>query len=175
MISIRLPLTNKDTERLTAGDKVLISGVIYAARDAAHKKFIDLLDRDEKLPFDIKNQIIYYTGPTPARPGKIIGSAGPTTSTRMDIFTPRLLELGLKGMIGKGDRSETVKEAIKRYKAIYFIAVGGAGALIAKTIKKAEVIAFPELGPEAVMRFEVENFPAIVAISCRGKDIFDHL
>lgn len=171
MISIKTPLS--DTDKLKAGDKVLISGVLYTARDAAHKRFIELISQKKELPFDIKGQVIYYTGPTPARPGTVIGSCGPTTSYRMDAYTPQLLERGLAGMIGKGGRGKEVIEAIKRYKAVYFLAVGGAGALFSKSIKKAEVIAFPELGPEAVIRLEAENFPAIVAIDSRGGDIFN--
>lgn len=171
MISIKTPLI--DTDKLKAGDKVLISGVLYTARDAAHKRFIELISQKKELPFLIKGQVIYYTGPTPARPGTVIGSCGPTTSYRMDAYTPQLLERGLAGMIGKGGRGKEVIEAIKRYKAVYFLAVGGAGALFSKTIKKAEVIAFPELGPEAVMRLEAENFPAVVAIDSRGGDIFN--
>lgn len=172
MINIKTPLS--DIEKLKAGDKVLISGVLYTARDAAHKKFIELINQDKVLPFDIRGQIIYYTGPTPARPGMVIGSCGPTTSSRMDSYTPQLLERGLKGMIGKGSLGKEVIEAIKRYKAVYFLAVGGAGALLSKTVKKTDVIAFPELGPEAVRRLEVENFPATVAIDCNGGDIFIH-
>lgn len=171
MISIKPPLVDKDIEKLMAGDRVLITGTIYTARDVAHKKFISLIDQGEELPFDIKGQMIYYVGPTPARPGKVIGSAGPTTGSRMDPYTPKLLEKGLRGMIGKGGRSKEVIEAIKKYKALYFLAVGGTGALIAKTIKKASVVAFPELGPEAVLRLEVEDFPAIVAIDGLGNSI----
>lgn len=170
MINIKTPLS--DVEKLKAGDRVLISGVLYTARDAAHKKFIELINQGKDLPFDIKGQIIYYTGPTPARPGMVIGSAGPTTSSRMDSYTPQLLERGLKGMIGKGGRGKDVIEAIKKYKAVYFLAVGGAGALLSKTVKKVEIIAFPELGPEAVRRLEVEDFPAIVAIDCFGNSVF---
>lgn len=171
MTNIKPPLEDINIEELKAGDKVLITGTIYTARDAAHKRFIELINQGKDLPFDIRGQIIYYTGPTPARPGRIIGSAGPTTSSRMDPYTIPLLEKGLKGMIGKGGRSKEIIEAIKKYKAIYFLAVGGAGALIAKAIKKADVIAFPELGPEAVLRLEVESFPAIVAIDSYGRDI----
>lgn len=170
MIKIKTPLT--DADKLKAGDKVLISGVLYTARDTAHKRFIELINQNKELPFNIKGQVIYYTGPTPARPGAVIGSCGPTTSYRMDSYTPQLLERGLAGMIGKGGRGKEVIEAIKKYKAVYFLAVGGAGALISKTIKKAAVIAFPELGPEAVMRLEAEDFPAIVAIDCNGGNIF---
>lgn len=171
MINIKTPLIDEDIKKLRAGDKVLITGTIFTARDAAHKKFIELIRQGKDLPFDIKNQIIYYTGPTPARQGMVIGSCGPTTAYRMDPYTPQLLERGLKGMIGKGGRGKEVVEAIKKHNAVYFLAVGGAGALIAKTIKKADVIAFPELGPEAVLRLEVENFPAFVAIDSNGKSL----
>ncbi len=177
-IKITPPLTNADVEKLRAGDKVLITGVLYTARDAAHKRLIELLDKEGialsggKLPFDVKGQIIYYVGPTPAKPGQVIGSAGPTTSGRMDAYSPRLLDLGLKGMIGKGARSKDVVEAMKRNKAVYFAAVGGAAALIARTIKKAEVIAYEDLGPEAIRRLEVENFPAIVVNDAFGGDLF---
>lgn len=171
-IKITPPLTNADAEKLRAGDKVLITGVLYTARDAAHKRLIELLDKGGKLPFDLKGQIIYYVGPTPAKPGQVIGSAGPTTSGRMDAYSPRLLDLGLKGMIGKGARSKDVIEAMKRNKAVYFAAVGGAAALIARTIKKAEIIAYEDLGPEAIRRLEVENFPAIVVNDTFGGDLF---
>ncbi|HXI10721.1 MAG TPA: Fe-S-containing hydro-lyase [Thermodesulfobacteriota bacterium] len=169
---ITAPLTDSDTESLRAGDKVFITGVLYTARDAAHKRLIELLDRGEKLPFDIKGQIIYYVGPTPPKPGQVIGSAGPTTSGRMDAYTPRLLDLGLKGMVGKGARSSEVVESIKKNKAVYMAAVGGAAALIARSIKKAEVIAYEDLGPEAVRRLEVVDFPAIVVNDCQGGDLF---
>lgn len=172
MIKIKTPLSLEVISKLKAGDEVLISGTIYAARDAAHKKFIELIKHGKALPFDIKNQIIYYTGPAPAKPGTVIGSAGPTTSSRMDIYTPQLLKLGLRGMIGKGNRNKEVNDAIRKYKAVYFLVVGGAGALIAKTIKKAELVAFPELGPEALLRLEVENLPVFVAIDSKGKSIF---
>jgi len=171
-IKITPPLTNSDVEKLRAGDKVLITGVLYTARDAAHKRLIELLDKGGKLPFDIKGQIIYYVGPTPAKPGQVIGSAGPTTSGRMDAYSSRLLDLGLKGMIGKGARSKDVLEAMKRNKSVYFAAVGGAAALIARTIKKAEVIAYEDLGPEAIRRLEVEDFPAIVVNDAFGGDLF---
>ncbi|MFQ5441091.1 MAG: Fe-S-containing hydro-lyase [Thermodesulfobacteriota bacterium] len=172
--TIRLtpPLTDEVVEALNAGDNVLITGVVYTARDAAHKRFIELLDRGEKLPFEIKGQIMYYVGPTPAKPGRAIGSAGPTTSGRMDAYTPRLLELGLKATIGKGLRNAEVKEAMKKYKAVYLAAVGGAAALISRSIKKAEVIAYDDLGAEAVRRLEVEDFPAIVVNDTRGGDLF---
>ena len=171
-IRIIPPLTDADVERLHAGDKVLISGVIYTARDAAHKRLITLLEKGEKLPFDVKGQLIYYVGPTPPRPGQVIGSAGPTTSGRMDAYTPALLDLGLKGTIGKGMRSNSVVESMKKNKAVYFAAVGGAAALISKCIKKAEVIAYDDLGPEAVRRLEVEEFPAIVINDVFGGDLF---
>jgi len=160
-------------EGLTVGTQVLISGIIYVGRDAAHKRLIEALDKGDELPFDIKGQTMYYMGPSPARPGEVIGSAGPTTSTRMDGYTPRLLAAGLKAMIGKGDRSPEVKDAIKKYKAIYLVAVGGAGALLAKTIKKSEVVAYEDLGAEAILRLHVESFPAIVANDIHGEDLFE--
>ena len=171
-IRITPPLTDSDVERLKAGDKVLITGVLYTARDAAHKRLVELLDKGEELPFDPKGQIIYYVGPTPAKPGAVIGSAGPTTSGRMDAYAPRLLECGLKGMIGKGQRNDEVIEAIKQHKAVYMAAVGGAAALIAQSIKKCEIIAYEELGPEAIRRLEVEDFPAIVANDSSGGNLF---
>lgn len=166
------PLTDADVEGLRAGDKVLISGTLYTARDAAHKRLIQLLDSGKELPFDLKGQLIYYVGPTPARPGEVIGSAGPTTSGRMDAFTPRLLELGLKGTIGKGQRSPEVLEAMQKHKAVYMAAVGGAAALIAKAIRKAEVIAYEDLGPEAIRKLTVVDFPAIVVNDSVGGDLF---
>jgi len=171
-VRIKTPLTDADVERLKAGDKVLITGVLYTARDAAHKRLIELLDKGGKLPFDLKGALVYYVGPTPAMPGQVIGSAGPTTSGRMDAYTPRLLALGLKGTIGKGQRSKEVLDAMKKHRAVYLAAVGGAAALIARTIKKAEVIAYEDLGAEAVRRLEVVDFPAIVANDCRGGDLF---
>jgi len=171
--SITSPIDDKTIERLTAGTQVLISGVIYVGRDAAHKRLIEALDNGNELPFDIKGQTVYYMGPSPARPGEVIGSAGPTTSTRMDVYTPRLLAAGLKAMIGKGDRSPEVKEAIKKHKAVYLVAVGGAGALLAKTIKQSEVVAYEDLGAEAILRLRVENFPAIVANDIYGEDLFE--
>jgi len=151
---------------------VLLSGVLYVGRDAAHRRLIDTLDRGESLPFDIKGQTLYYMGPSPAPPGKVIGSAGPTTSKRMDAYTPRLLAAGLKGMVGKGVRSLEVKEAIKQYKAVYFAAVGGAGALISKTIVKVDIVAYPELGPEAILRLEVKDFPVTVINDIYGVDLY---
>ena len=150
----------------------MITGVIYTARDAAHKRMLETLEKGGKLPFEIKGQIIYYMGPSPTKPGQVIGSAGPTTSGRMDVYSPRLIEEGLKGMIGKGSRSVAVKEAIRKYKAVYLAAIGGAGALIAKSIKKAEVIAYEDLGAEAIQRLEVENFPATVINDIYGGDLY---
>ncbi len=166
------PLTDDVIMKLKAGDRVIITGVIYTARDMAHKYMVDGYRKGEKPPFDLQGQILYYTGPTPAPPGRPIGSAGPTTSYRMDKYAPALLELGLKGMIGKGPRGEEVKDAIRKYGAVYFAAIGGAGALISKAIKKADVIAYAELGTEAVMRLEVEDFPAIVVNDVHGGDLY---
>jgi fumarate hydratase subunit beta len=164
---------NRDLARqLKAGDFVEISGIVYAARDAAHKKLIEMLDAGKELPFDIKDQVIYYTGPCPAKPGCVIGSAGPTTSGRMDAYTPRLIELGLSGMIGKGLRSNEVVEAMKKYGAVYFGAVGGAGALLSRCIVSEEMVAFPELGTEALRRLVVRNFPAVVVIDSEGGDLY---
>ena len=172
VIRLTAPLSDPDAERLRAGQQVLISGIIYTGRDAAHKKLVELLDRGEELPVDLNGQIIYYVGPAPAKPGRVIGSAGPTTSGRMDAYTPRLLAAGLKAMIGKGARSEEVKEAMKKYKAVYLAAVGGAGALIARSIKKARVVAYPEQGAEAVFELVVEDFPAIVVNDVWGGDLY---
>jgi len=171
-IPIEPPLTEAVISKLKAGDHVLITGVIYSGRDMAHKYIVEGHRKGENLPFNLAGQILYYTGPTPAPPGKPIGSAGPTTSYRMDKYTPTLLELGLRGMIGKGPRGQAVKDAIKRHKAVYFAAIGGAGALISKSIKKAEVIAYPELGTEAVMRLEVADFPAVVVNDIYGNDLY---
>jgi fumarate hydratase subunit beta len=169
---INLPLTDELVTVLKVGDNVLLSGVVYVARDAAHRRMIEALDKGRPLPFDIKGQTIYYMGPTPPRPGRPIGSAGPTTSGRMDVYAPRLMAEGLKGMIGKGKRSQTVKDAIKKHRAVYLAAIGGAGALISKSIKKSEVIAYDELGTEALRRLEVEDFPATVANDVYGGDMF---
>ena len=171
-IRLTTPLSTQDVEKLNIGDKVLLSGVLYTGRDAAHKRLFDLIADGKELPIDIQGQVIYYVGPTPAKPGKPIGSAGPTTSYRMDSFAPKLIELGLKGMIGKGNRSQAVIDAMKQYKAVYFGATGGAGALIAKRIKKAEIIAYPDLGPEAIRRLEVEDFPVTVVNDTRGNDLY---
>jgi len=167
------PLRNEMIKQLKSGDSVLINGFIYTARDAAHKRLIELIKSGENLPFEIRGQVIYYVGPSPAKPGYPCGSAGPTTSYRMDSYTPPLLDLGLKGMIGKGFRSLEVIESMKKNKAIYFAAVGGAAALIAKSIKKSEVIAYEELGPEAIFRFYVEDFPAIVVIDAEGNNLYE--
>jgi fumarate hydratase subunit beta len=171
-MNIISPIKEDVIEKLTAGTSVLLSGVIYTARDAAHQRLIQALDREEKLPFDLEGQTIYYMGPSPAPPGQVIGSAGPTTSSRMDRYTHRLLAAGIKAMIGKGSRSPEVREAIKKYKAVYLTTIGGAGALLAKSIKQAEVIAYEDLGAEAIMRLTVENFPAIVANDIFGQDLF---
>jgi fumarate hydratase subunit beta len=169
---INLPLTDKVIAELKTGENVFLNGVIYAARDAAHKRIVEALENGKPLPFELKGQTIYYMGPTPARPGQVIGSAGPTSSYRMDIYAPRLMEEGLKGMIGKGQRTQAVLDAMKKYKAVYFAAIGGTGALIAKSIKKAEIIAYPELGAEAVLRLEVENFPITVINDIYGGDLY---
>jgi fumarate hydratase subunit beta len=171
-IRLKTPLSNNDVEKLKAGDRVLITGVIYTGRDAAHKRLFDLLREGKNLPFDIRGQIIYFVGPTPSKPGHVFGSAGPTTSYRMDAYSPTLIERGLKGMIGKGMRSDAVKEAMKNFKAVYFAATGGAGALLAKRVKKAEVVAYEDLGPEAIRRLEVEDFPVIVINDVRGNDLY---
>jgi len=172
-IKIQLPLKDAGLERLRAGDHVLIYGVIYAARDAAHKRMVDALEKGDALPFDVRGQVIYYVGPTPARPGRVIGSAGPTTSMRLDPYTPPLLEAGLKGIIGKGGRGPAVREALKKHRAVYFLAVGGTGALVSKRIKKVDVIAYEDLGTEAVRRMEVEDFPAIVVNDVEGNDLLE--
>lgn len=172
-INLTTPLTKETVANLKAGDIVYISGEIYGARDAAHNKMIALLEKGEHLPFDIQDQIIYYVGPCPPKPGQVIGSAGPTTSGRMDIYTPKLIELGLTGMIGKGARSQEVISAMKIYKSVYFGATGGAGSLISKTVVQNEVIAFPELGPEALRKLKVVNFPAIVIIDSFGNNLYE--
>jgi len=173
LINITSPIDTKVIEELTVGTQVLISGVIYTARDAAHGRLIQALDKGGRIPFDFKGQTLYYMGPSPAKPGQIIGSAGPTTSSRMDIYTPRLIAAGIRAMIGKGSRSLAVKEAIKKYRAIYFVTLGGAGALLAKCIKQVEVIAYEDLGAEAILRLNVDKFPAIVANDVYGADLFE--
>ena len=169
---VTLPLTDETVQELKAGDSVLLTGVIYGARDAAHKRMVEALDQGKPLPFNIKGQTIYYMGPSPARPGQAIGSAGPTTSGRMDAYSLRLIAEGLRGMIGKGMRSPAVKDAMKKYKAVYLAAIGGAGALISKSIKKSEVIAYEELGAEAIRRLEVEDFPVTVINDIYGGDLY---
>ena len=172
-MQVTTPLTDDVLARLHAGDAVLISGTIYVGRDAAHRRLVAALEAGEPLPFDVRGQIIYYMGPSPARPGRPIGSAGPTTSYRMDPYTPALLEAGLKGVIGKGNRSQTVRDALRRHRAVYFASVGGAAALIARSVRSAEVIAYPDLGPEAVRRLEVVDFPAIVINDVYGDDAYE--
>ena len=172
MKKIRLPLTEEEISGLKAGEGVLLSGTILTGRDCAHKRICEYLDRGEKLPFDFKGETIYYAGPCPAPAGKACGSCGPTTSARMDAFTPRLLSLGLKGMIGKGDRNDEVIAAMKEAGAVYFAATGGAGALISQCIKHCEVAAFDDLGPEAIYRMEVEDMPLVVAIDAEGNDLY---
>jgi len=172
-LQIKAPMTIKDAENLKIGDNVLLTGVIYTARDAAHKRLVELLDKGEKLPFDPEGSIIYYVGPTPAPPGKPIGSAGPTTSYRMDTYAPRLIEVGMRASIGKGERNNDVVEAMKKHKAVYFAALGGAAALVAQSIKKADIIAFEDLGAEAVRRLEVVDFPCIVAQDCYGGNMYE--
>jgi fumarate hydratase subunit beta len=170
---IMLPLTDEILEDLKAGDNLLLTGVIYAARDTAHKRIVEALEQGKPLAFDMKGATIYYMGPTPARPGRVIGSAGPTTSGRMDAYAPRLIAEGLKGMIGKGPRSKAVKDAMVKYKAIYLGAIGGAGAIISRSIKKAEVMAYEELGVEAVRRLEVVDFPVTVINDIYGGDLYE--
>ena len=172
-MKLTTPLTDEAVAELRAGDKVSITGVIYVGRDAAHKRIVSSMDGREPLPVDPQGQISYYMGPAPAKPGGPIGSAGPTTSYRMDPYAHRLMEAGLKGMIGKGNRSLPVREAMKKHRAVYFGAIGGAGALIAKSIKKAEVIAYDDLGAEALRRLEVEDFPAIVVNDVHGGDAYE--
>jgi fumarate hydratase subunit beta len=169
---IQVPLTDEVVTQLKAGDSVLISGVVFTARDTAHKRLAQLLEQGEELPVDLKGQIIYYVGPSPARPGRIIGSAGPTTSGRMDLYTPLLLRHGVKGLIGKGLRSDAVRKALQENRALYMAATGGAGALLAKRIKAAEVVAYHELGPEAIHRFVVEDFPVTVINDSYGNDLY---
>lgn len=172
-IMLTPPLSIEDTRELKAGDEVLISGIIYSARDAAHRRLVELIDQGKELPLDLEGQVIYYTGPTPPSPGRAVGSAGPTTSARMDAYTPAVLGKGVRVLIGKGDRSKEVAEALKEHGAVYMAAVGGAGALLAEHILKAEPVAYPELGPEAVFRFEVKNFPAIVVIDSWGGNLYE--
>lgn len=171
-ICITTPLSDEMLQSLKIRDKVLISGVIYSARDTAHKRLVELVDQGQQLPIELQGQIIYYVGPTPPKPGMVIGAAGPTSSYRMDPYAPRLIQYGLKGMIGKGPRGPGVIEAIKKYKAVYLAATGGIGALISKTIKKSEVVAYEDLGTEAIHKMEVENFPAVVVNDIEGNDLY---
>ncbi len=173
MIRITTPLERETIEKLHAGDEVSLSGVIFTGRDAAHKRMVEAYKAGERLPVELRDQIIYYVGPCPAKPGKVIGSAGPTTSGRMDPYVPLLIrEAGLKGMVGKGSRSPEVYEAIKQHGAVYLLTIGGAGALLAQRIKKAQVVAYEDLGPEAIYRLEVEEFPLIVGVDCYGKNAY---
>ncbi len=171
--NIKAPFDREATKAFKAGDTISLSGIIYTARDAAHKKLIELINQNKELPFDIRNQTIYYVGPCPAKEGEIIGSAGPTTSYRMDAYAPTLIKLGETGMIGKGLRNEEVINAMKEYGAVYFGAIGGAGALMAECIKKQEIIAFPELGAEAIRKLEVEDFPLTVIIDSYGNNLYE--
>jgi fumarate hydratase subunit beta len=170
---IKTPLEANVIEQLRAGEKVFLTGYIYTARDAAHKRFIEALTEGSKLPLDIQDQVIYYCGPSPAPPGRVIGACGPTTSSRMDEYAPRLISLGLKGMIGKGKRSQAVKDAIQQYKAVYFGATGGAGALLSKSVKSSEIIAYEELGPEAVVKLGVVDMPLFVINDIYGNDLYE--
>jgi fumarate hydratase subunit beta len=169
---IRTPLSDADVQSLKAGDRVRIAGVIYTARDAAHGRLLPLIEKGEALPIDVKGQIIYYTGPSPARPGSIIGSVGPTTASRMDKFMPALLALGLKGTLGKGYRAQSVKDALRQHTGVYFGAIGGAGAVLSEFVKSATVVAYEDLGTEAIRRLEVDGFPAIVLYDCHGGDLY---
>lgn len=170
---INVPFDSSISETLKAGDYVYLTGTIYTARDAAHKRMYEALEKGEELPFDVKNNTIYYMGPSPAREGRVIGSAGPTTASRMDKYAPSLLDLGIIGMIGKGKRNKAVHEAIVRNKAVYFAAVGGAGALLSKCITSSEVIAYDDLGTEAVRKLTVKDFPVIVVIDSDGRDLYE--
>ena len=171
-ISVKTPLDGNTAGSLKVGDRVMINGVIYTARDAAHKRLVEMMKKGEELPLALEGQIIYYVGPCPAKPGQVIGSAGPTTSGRMDAYTPALLDKGLKGMIGKGFRSKPVVDSMIKNNAVYFASIGGAGALLAESIKEAEVVAFPNLGTEAIYKLTVENFPATVIIDSRGDNLY---
>ncbi len=172
-IKLTTPITEEQARSLNAGDNVLISGVIYTGRDAAHKRLIELLNEGKELPIDLKDQLIYYVGPTPTKPGNVIGSCGPTTSYRMDAYTPQLLNLGLRGMIGKGKRNDTVIDSMKENGAVYFGAVGGAAALISKSVESVEIVAYEDLGPEAIRKLVVKDFPATVIIDCKGNNLYN--
>ena len=172
-ISIKAPMTREEARKLKAGDSCLLSGIIYTARDAAHKRLCQLIEEGRELPVDLKDSVFYFVGPTPAKPGQVIGSAGPTTSYRMDAYSPALIKLGQTGMIGKGKRDETVIAAMKAHGAVYFGAIGGCGALLGKCIKKSELVAYEDLGAEAICRLEVENFPVIVIIDAQGNNLYE--
>ncbi len=173
MKKLTLPLTDEQIKTLRAGESVLLSGTMITGRDAAHKRLFELAEKGESLPVDIKGETIYYVGPAPAKPGYAVGPAGPTSSYRMDKYAPTLLDMGLKGMVGKGRRNDEVKEAIVRNRAVYFAAIGGAAALIAKSIKKTEPVCYEDLGTESIRRYYVEDFPCVVAIDCEGNDVYD--
>ena len=172
-ISVKVPLSREEAKKLKSGDSCLLSGVIYTARDAAHKRLCELIEQGKELPFDVKDSVIYFVGPTPAKPGEVIGSAGPTTSYRMDAYSPILIQQGQTGMIGKGKRNDKVIAAMKEHGAVYFGAIGGCGALLSQCIKKAEVIAYDDLGAEAIRRLEVENFPVVVIIDSEGNNLYE--
>lgn len=172
-ISVKVPLSREDAKKLKSGDSCLLSGVIYTARDAAHKRLCELVAQGKELPFNVKDSVIYFVGPTPARPGEVIGSAGPTTSYRMDAYSPKLIALGQTGMIGKGKRSQEVIASMKEHGAVYFGAIGGCGALLSQCIKKSEIVAYEDLGAEAIRRLEVENFPVVVVIDSEGNNLYE--
>ena len=172
-IAVKVPLAREEARKLKSGDSCLLSGVIYTARDAAHKRLCELIEQGKDLPFDVKDSVIYFVGPTPAKPGEVIGSAGPTTSYRMDTYSPVLIAQGQTGMIGKGKRNDEVVNAMKEHGAVYFGAIGGCGALLSQCIKKSEVIAYEDLGAEAIRRLEVENFPVIVVIDSEGNNLYE--
>jgi len=172
-ISVKVPLSREEAKKLKSGDSCLLSGVIYTARDAAHKRLCELIEQGKALPFDVKDSVIYFVGPTPAKPGEVIGSAGPTTSYRMDAYSPVLIKQGQTGMIGKGKRNNDVINAMKEHGAVYFGAIGGCGALLSQCIKKSEVIAYEDLGAEAIRRLEIENFPVVVVIDSEGNNLYE--
>ena len=172
-ISVKVPMSRETARNLRAGDSCLLSGVIYTARDAAHKRLCELADQGKPLPFPVEDSVIYFVGPTPAKPGQVIGSAGPTTSYRMDAYSPTLIALGQTGMIGKGKRGDAVKQAMMDHGCVYFGAIGGCGALLSRCIKKAEVIAYPDLGPEAVHRLEIQDFPVVVIMDSQGNNLYE--